>query len=70
MLLRPNENGIDRLNELYLKVVGIPSRVESIKKISETLKTLITLEREAYGLQTDDGAGSSVPAGLGHFYRQ
>ena len=70
MLLRPSENGTDRLNELYLKVVGIPSRVDSIKKISETLKTLITLEREAYGLQTDDGAGTSVPSGLGHFYGQ
>jgi hypothetical protein len=50
MLRNPDENGQDRRNDLYLKIISTPSRIDSAKKVAETLKNAITMEREAYGL--------------------
>ncbi|MGZ4968026.1 MAG: hypothetical protein ACXV8O_01305 [Methylobacter sp.] len=50
MMHSPDDKGMDKLNELYRKVISTPSRVDSTKKLSETLKTLIGLERQAFGL--------------------
>ena len=45
--------------ELLDKVLSVPSRVDSLKKLADTLRTLIGLEREAYGLDTaPDGEGT------------
>jgi hypothetical protein len=46
----PNEKGVDRLNEIYMKAVSLPSRIASMKSLTESLKTLIGLKRQAYGL--------------------
>lgn len=58
----PDEKGADKLNELYRKVISLPSRVGSMKTLSDTLKNLIGLEREAYGLVTgkDEDKGDSA----------
>jgi hypothetical protein len=50
MLRSPDDKGIDKLNDLYMKVVSMSGRVSNMKQLSDTLKTLIGLEREAYGL--------------------
>lgn len=50
MLRNPDDKGIDRLNDLYQKVISTPGRIDGMKKLAETLKNLIGLEREAYGL--------------------
>ena len=53
-----DENGIDRLNELYRKIISTPSRIDSHKKAVETEKTLVALERQAFNLDkeaTEDG---------------
>lgn len=52
ILESPDDKGVDRLNELYRKVIATPSRIDSMKKLSDTLKTLIGLEREAMGLDS------------------
>jgi hypothetical protein len=41
----------DKLQEAYLKALSLPSRIDSGKKLAETLKHLIGIEREAYGLE-------------------
>ena len=43
----------DRLNEIYHKVISMPGRVDSAKKLTEILEKVIKLEREAFGI--DDG---------------
>ncbi|SNS16060.1 hypothetical protein [Pseudomonas segetis] len=48
LLQSPDENGQDKLNDLYMKVISLPSRTKTMKELAETLKTLITLERQAY----------------------
>lgn len=50
LLEDPDERGIDKLNEIYKKVIATPQRIDSIKKLAETLKHLIYLEREAFDI--------------------
>jgi hypothetical protein len=59
MLRKPDEAGIDRLNSLYQKIISTPSRIDSAKKLAETLKAAISLEREAYGLDDKKPTASS-----------
>ncbi len=59
MLRREDDKGQDRRNDLYQKVISSAGRIDSLKKLSETLKHLITLEREAYGI----AAVEDKPAG-------
>ena len=53
MLLAPDDKGMDKLNELYIKVTSTPSRVDSTKKLADTLKTLIELERKVLNIKED-----------------
>lgn len=50
LLRSEDDKGQDRRNEIYRKVISSVGRVDSMKKLSDTLKTLIGLEREAYGI--------------------
>ncbi|WP_326902145.1 hypothetical protein P8F81_07955 [Kosakonia cowanii] len=51
IMFDPDDKGRDRLNEIYQKVISLPSRVKSMKDLSDSLKTLIGLEREAYNIE-------------------
>lgn len=50
LLANPDQNGRDKLNEVYIAVISMPERVKSMKALSETLKNLIALERQAYNI--------------------
>lgn len=58
MLRSEDDKGMDKLNDLYRKVVSTPSRIDSVKKLADTLKTLVGLEREAWGIASDNGEGN------------
>ncbi|HGH5402098.1 TPA: hypothetical protein ACJI3O_003407 [Raoultella ornithinolytica] len=51
IMFDPDDKGRDRINEIYQKVISLPSRVKSMKDLSDSLKTLIGLEREAYSIE-------------------
>lgn len=51
----PDDNGFDKRNELYGKVISLPGRSKTMKEMAETLKTLISLERQAYDLDAKPG---------------
>ena len=51
IMFDPDDKGRDRLNEIYQKVISLPSRVKSMKDLSDSLNTLIGLEREAYSIE-------------------
>lgn len=53
LMYSPDKNGVDKLNELYQKVISTSSRIDSHKKAVETEKTLIGLERQAFGIDVD-----------------
>ncbi|EAW1754175.1 hypothetical protein B1Q85_004255 [Salmonella enterica subsp. enterica serovar Plymouth] len=50
IMFDPDDKGRDRLNETYQKAISLPSRVKSLKDLSDSLKTLIGLEREAWSI--------------------
>lgn len=51
LLYSPDDKGMDKLNDLYMKIINLPNRVKAIKELSDTMKTLVALERQAYGLE-------------------
>lgn len=56
LMFKPDEKGIDKLNEAYHKAITLGSRTSTMKALAESLKGLVSLEREAYGLAaTPDG---------------
>lgn len=60
LLRREDDKGMDKLNYLYHKIISLPGRVKAMKDLADSLKNLIALERQAYGLDNPD-AGKSTP---------
>lgn len=50
LMFSPDDNGRDKLNDIYHSIISLPERVKSAKSLSETFKNLVGLERQAYGL--------------------
>lgn len=61
MLRQPDDKGMDKLNDLYQKVISMPSRVKAMKDLGDTLKTLIGLEREAYDITAGNDSDDDTP---------
>ncbi|EDT2653802.1 hypothetical protein Y608_004945, partial [Salmonella enterica subsp. enterica] len=61
IMFAPDDKGRDRLNETYQKVISLPSRVKSLKDLSDSLKTLIGLEREAWSISTVEPEKTPLP---------
>ncbi|WP_312055840.1 hypothetical protein [Pantoea brenneri] len=59
LMFNPDDKGQDKLNEIYHKVISMPGRVKSMKDLSDTLKTLIGLERQAYDIDGPAGDDTS-----------
>jgi DNA-directed RNA polymerase subunit F len=59
LLRDPDDNGMDKLNDLYQKVVSLPTRTKTMKELAETLKTLVSLERQAYDLDSKLGGSDA-----------
>lgn len=49
-LSRGSDSDLGKLTELYQKVISLPGRVNNIKTLSETLKNLVGLERQAFNI--------------------
>lgn len=64
-----DKNGQDKRNDLYNKLMGLGGRAKTMKDLGDSLKTLVGLEREAHGINTDQGSsGTQASSGLAHFY--
>lgn len=50
ILRDPKEHGGDRVNDLYQRIVSMPGRVDAARKLADTMRVAVALEREAYGL--------------------
>ena len=62
-----DDNGQDKRNDLYNKLLSMSGRVKTMKDLGDSLKTMIGLEREAYSLddpkaaaEQGQGAASSM----------
>lgn len=61
MLRSEDDKGQDKRNDLYQKIIAGSSRVDSMKKLSETLKNLIGLERQAFNIGDGQDTGGDGP---------
>lgn len=65
MLRAEDKSGNDKANDIYQKVISFAGRTDSMKKLGDTLKTLIDLERRVYKI---DDVGSE--GGVEDFLRR
>lgn len=64
LMAKPNDNGYDKLTDIYNKVLSLPGRTDAMRKLVESLKVLISLERQAYRMDDDAPEGSRLPEDL------
>jgi hypothetical protein len=46
----PDDFGQDKENDLYRAILEMPGRTKSLKQIADSMKTMVLLERQAYGI--------------------
>lgn len=61
LMRKEDEQGQDKLNDLYQKIVSLPGRAKTMKDLGESMRVLVTLERQAFGMDLTD----KKPAGGG-----
>ena len=68
MLRAPDDNGMDKLNDLYQKVISLPERSKTMKVLAESLRIVVDMERQAFGMNDKDaGKGPNGGGNVGHF---
>lgn len=58
LLRKPDDKGQDKLNDLYQAVISLPERTKTMKALAEALRILVSLEREAFGIDAHPDAGA------------
>jgi hypothetical protein len=59
IMAQPDERGQDKRRELFDKAMTLASRTGTMKSLADALKTLVTLERQAFGIDEREDEGSS-----------
>lgn len=62
IMRRPEDNQQDRLNDAYMKAISLPQRIKGVKELAETLKVLVAMEREAYGIVAEPEKAADISA--------
>lgn len=50
LMRKPDDKGQDKLNDLYQKIISLPGRAKTMKDLGESMRVLIGLERQAFGM--------------------
>lgn len=56
LLRQPDTNGNDKLNDMYQRIIRLPERAKVMKDLGESLRVMVQLERQAFGLDDKDNA--------------
>jgi len=64
LMLKPDDKGVDKLSEVYHKVISLSGRISNVKALSDAMKTLVALEREAFGIGEEDTDAGTHGAAL------
>lgn len=54
LLRKEDDKGVDKLNDLYRKIISLPARAKTMKDLGETLRVMVAMERQAFGLDDKD----------------
>ena len=64
MMREPDENGQDKRNDLYRKIISLPERAKTAKTLAETLRITVDMERQAFGM--DAKGADTTPGSAGY----
>lgn len=66
LMRREDDKGQDKLNDLYHKVISLPGRAKTMRDLGESLRVLVALERQAFGMDDKDNAPVDALTSLLH----
>ena len=58
MLRNEDDNGQDRRNDLYTKVISLSERSKTMKTLADSLRVVVDMERTAFSMDKDQGPGA------------
>lgn len=61
LLRSEDDNGQDRRNDLYMKVISLSERSKTMKTLAESMQKLVDMERTAFGMDVKDVGPGSDP---------
>ena len=53
LLRREDDNGNDRRNDLYVKVISLSERSKTMKTLADSLRVMVDMERTAFGMDKE-----------------
>lgn len=65
LLRNENEQGQDKRNDLYMKVISLSERSKTMKTLAESLQKTVDMERQAFSMDAK-GADNNNPNGPGY----
>ena len=67
IMAAPDENGNDKLNEMYFAAISLPQQIKNVKLLADAIKVLIELERKVLRIDVmpDPEDGQTVTVGAG-----
>lgn len=61
LLRSEDDNGQDRRNDLYMKVISLSERSKTMKTLAESMQKLVDMERTAFGMDVKDAGLGADP---------
>ena len=58
LLRSEDDNGQDRRNDLYMKVISLSERSKTMKTLADSLRVVVDMERTAFSMDKDQGPGA------------
>ena len=58
LLRNEDDNGQDRRNDLYTKVISLSERSKTMKTLADSLRVVVDMERTAFSMDKDQGPGA------------
>ena len=64
LLRREDDNGNDRRNDLYVKVISLSERSKTMKTLADSLRVMVDMERTAFGMDKEQEKGADALTAL------
>ena len=64
LLRNPDDNGQDKRNDLYQRVISLPERSKTMKVLADSLRVMVEMERTAFGMDKVDLSPGTGEGGL------
>ena len=58
LLRSEDDNGQDRRNDLYQKVISLSERSKTLKTLADSLRVMVDMERQAFGMDAKGGSNT------------